>query len=66
MIGGTPVRVRGCRRGPSARRRSSHSVSAMRPTASEFWYYLHDANKRLHPSRNAEEHEALRVKYNVY
>jgi UPF0755 protein len=41
-------------------------VAAMRPEKSEFWYYLHDSEKRLHPSRNAQEHEALRVKYNVY
>jgi UPF0755 protein len=41
-------------------------VAAMRPVKSEFWYYLHDADKNLHPSRNAQEHEALRVKYNVY
>ncbi len=41
-------------------------VAALRPQASEYWYYLHDAQKRLHPSRNAQEHEALRRKYNVY
>jgi len=41
-------------------------MAAMRPEKSEFWYYLHDAEKKLHPSRNAQEHEALRVKYNVY
>lgn len=40
--------------------------AAMAPTQSEFWYYLHDAQKTLRPSRNAEEHEALRKKYNVY
>jgi UPF0755 protein len=40
--------------------------AALEPRPSEFWYYLHDAEKRLHPSRNAEEHEALRRKYNVY
>lgn len=40
--------------------------AAMAPKSSEFWYYLHDAEKTLHPSRNAEEHEALRRKYNVY
>ncbi|XXF77955.1 endolytic transglycosylase MltG [Myxococcaceae bacterium GXIMD 01537] len=40
--------------------------AALAPRASEFWYYLHDAERRLHPSRNAEEHEALRRKYNVY
>lgn len=41
-------------------------VAALRPTKSENWYYLHDANKVLRPSRNAAEHEALRKKYNVY
>lgn len=40
--------------------------AALRPTKSEFLYYLHDANKILRPSRNAAEHEALREKYNVY
>ncbi|MCC6337381.1 MAG: endolytic transglycosylase MltG [Myxococcales bacterium] len=40
--------------------------AALKPTASEYLYYLHDANKALHPSRNAEEHEALRKKYDVY
>jgi UPF0755 protein len=41
-------------------------TAAMRPEASEFWYYLHDAEKKLHPSRNADEHEKLRAKYGVY
>jgi UPF0755 protein len=41
-------------------------VAALRPEKSDYWYYLHDAEKKLHPSRNAQEHEALRVKYNVY
>ncbi|MEW5739469.1 MAG: endolytic transglycosylase MltG [Myxococcota bacterium] len=40
--------------------------AALKPTASEYLYYLHDANKVLHPSRNAEEHEALRKQYDVY
>jgi UPF0755 protein len=40
--------------------------ASLAPRQSEFWYYLHDAERRLHPSRNAEEHEALRRKYNVY
>lgn len=40
--------------------------AALKPTPSEFLYYLHDANKVLHPSRNAEEHEALRKQYDVY
>ncbi|MBN2358344.1 MAG: endolytic transglycosylase MltG [Deltaproteobacteria bacterium] len=41
-------------------------LAALRPTRSEYWYYLHDSNKVLHPSRNAAEHEALRKQYNVY
>lgn len=40
--------------------------AALAPQASDYWYYLHDAERHLHPSRNAEEHEALRKKYNVY
>jgi len=40
--------------------------AAMSPKPSEYWYYLHDAQRILRPSRNAEEHEALRRKYNVY
>lgn len=40
--------------------------AALESTPSEYLYYLHDAQKVLHPSRNAEEHEALRAKYNVY
>ncbi|MFE8598441.1 endolytic transglycosylase MltG [Archangium violaceum] len=40
--------------------------ASLKPKPSEFWYYLHDAERRLHPSRNADEHEALRRKYNVY
>ena len=40
--------------------------AALAPKASEFWYYLHDGERHLHPSRNAEEHEALRRKYNIY
>lgn len=40
--------------------------AALRPTPSEFLYYLHDAQKNLHPSRDAAEHEALRKKYDVY
>jgi UPF0755 protein len=40
--------------------------AALSPQASEFWYYLHDADKVLHPARNAEEHEANRKRYDVY
>lgn len=41
-------------------------VAALRPLSSDFWYYLHDGQRILRPSRNAAEHEALRKKYNVY
>lgn len=40
--------------------------AALNPTPSAFLYYLHDAQKQLHPSRDAAEHEALRKKYDVY
>ncbi|HWV39175.1 MAG TPA: endolytic transglycosylase MltG [Vulgatibacter sp.] len=41
-------------------------LAAMRPKSSPYWYYLHDADRVLRPSRNAAEHEALRKRYNVY
>ncbi len=41
-------------------------LAALRPEKSEYWYYLHDSKKKLHPSRNAAEHEALRDKYDVH
>lgn len=40
--------------------------AALAPEGSEYWYYLHDAQGNIHPSRNAGEHAALRKKYNVY
>ena len=40
--------------------------AALAPVESEYWYYLHDAARILHPGRNAAEHEALRRKYSVY
>jgi UPF0755 protein len=40
--------------------------AALKPTKSDYLYYLHDAQKHLHPSRDAEEHEAMRKKYEVY
>ncbi len=40
--------------------------AAMNPIESEYWYYLHDADKNIHPARNGAEHEANRKKYNVY
>lgn len=40
--------------------------AAIKPTESEYWYYLHDAQQNLHGGRNVGEHEANRRKYNVY
>ena len=40
--------------------------AAAAPEASEFWYYLHDSEQNLHPSRSVAEHEGFRKKYNVY
>jgi UPF0755 protein len=40
--------------------------AALSPVASEYWYYLHDAEHNFHGGRNVEEHEANRKKYNVY
>ena len=40
--------------------------ASLKPESSPYWYYLHDANQTLHPSRNQAEHEAYRRKYNVY
>lgn len=40
--------------------------AALRPTASDYLYYLHDAQRQLHPSKDAQGHEALRQKYGVY
>jgi UPF0755 protein len=40
--------------------------AALHPTASEFWYYLHDSAGVIHPSRSVQQHEAYRRQYNVY
>jgi UPF0755 protein len=40
--------------------------AALAPEASEFWYYLHDAEGNLHPARDAAGHEANRKRYDVY
>ncbi len=41
-------------------------LAALRPIESDYWFYLHDATGALHPSRNGQEHEALRRMHNVY
>jgi UPF0755 protein len=40
--------------------------AALNPVESDWWYYLHDEQKVLHPARDEAEHEANRRKYNVY
>jgi UPF0755 protein len=40
--------------------------AAAAPVASDFWYYLHDADQNLHASRSEAEHEGFRRRYNVY
>jgi len=40
--------------------------SALRPVASEWWYYLHDKQQVFHGGKNAEEHEANRKKYDIW
>lgn len=40
--------------------------AAISPQASEYWYYLHDAQGEIHPARNGAEHEANRRKYDVW
>jgi UPF0755 protein len=40
--------------------------AASEPRPSPYWYYLHDKDGVIHPSKNVREHEAYRRKYNVY
>jgi UPF0755 protein len=40
--------------------------AAIAPTASDYWFYLHDSQQRFHGGRNAAEHDANRAKYGVY
>ena len=40
--------------------------AAASPVSSPYWYFLHDAKGKLHPSRSVAEHEAYRRRYNVY
>ncbi len=52
--------------GPIGNPGRSALKAAAAPEASEWWYYLHDADKNLHPARDSRGHEANRRKYNVY
>ena len=40
--------------------------AAIRPEASEWLYYLHDAEQNLHPARNEREHERNRRLFDVW
>lgn len=40
--------------------------ASLEPEESEYWYYLHDSNQVIHPSRNAAEHAAFKRQYNVH
>jgi UPF0755 protein len=40
--------------------------AALDPVDSEWWYYLHDGERKFHGARNADEHEANRRKYDVW
>ena len=40
--------------------------AALEPQRSRYWYYLHDAQQRIHFARTAKEHEANRRRYNVW
>ncbi len=52
--------------GPIGNPGRSALEAAASPEASEWWYYLHDADRNLHPARNSRQHEANRRKYNVW
>ncbi len=52
--------------GPIGNPGASALRAALEPADSPYWYYLHDREGRLHPSRSAREHEALRRRYGVY
>lgn len=41
-------------------------AAALSPKPSDFLYYLHDGERRLHPARDASEHEANRKRYGVW
>jgi UPF0755 protein len=41
-------------------------LAALRPVDSPYWYYLHDAEKKIHFGKDAAEHEANRRRYDVW
>jgi len=52
--------------GPIGAPSISSLLAALRPEASEYWFYLHDSTGTIHFGKDATEHEANRKKYNVY
>jgi UPF0755 protein len=52
--------------GPIGNPGRSALEAAVAPEVSEWWYYLHDKDKNLHPARDSRGHEANRRKYDVY
>lgn len=40
--------------------------AAISPESSPYWYYLHDSERKVHFGRNAAEHQANRVRYDVW
>ena len=40
--------------------------AAISPKASEYWFYLHDANGDIHPAVDGDGHDRNRKKYDVY
>jgi UPF0755 protein len=40
--------------------------STLNPEKSDYWYYLHDSNRVLHPAKDQRGHEANRRRFNVY
>jgi UPF0755 protein len=41
-------------------------VAALRPEASPYWYYLHDAEQNIHFAKDGAGHEENRRVYDVY
>ncbi|MBI4817081.1 MAG: endolytic transglycosylase MltG [Deltaproteobacteria bacterium] len=41
-------------------------MAALRPEPNDAWYYLHDANKQIHFSKTAEEHDRRRKELDVW
>lgn len=40
--------------------------AALDPVQSDYWYYLHDAERRLHMSKTVAQHERYRREFGVY